>query len=80
MVGRVAAAGVPVSWVTADEVYGNSGDLRRAVRATGLGYVLVIGANHQVTIPGTEDPDRVDLLTLHIPRRGSDATQPAPPS
>jgi SRSO17 transposase len=69
MVEQAVAAGVPISWVTADEVYGNSGNLRGALRQAGLGYVLVVGSNHHLTIPGAGDPDRVDLLALHIPRR-----------
>ena len=68
MISRTVAAGVPIEWVTADEVYGNSSDLRASLRQAGLGYVLVVGSNHRVTIPDAEDPDRVDLLALHIPR------------
>jgi SRSO17 transposase len=47
MVTAAVNAGVPAAWVAGDEVYGADPDLRRAVRASGLGYVLQIGANRQ---------------------------------
>src|SRR5512146_2825870 len=48
---RAVAAGVPARWVAADEVYGADPELRRAIRRTGLGYVLQIGANRWVPPP-----------------------------
>jgi hypothetical protein len=39
--GRLAAV-LPLAWVAADEVYGRSGDLRKACGKAGLAYVLII--------------------------------------
>mgnify|MGYP003751302137 CR=1 FL=1 len=49
MIERAVAAGVPAAWVTGDEVYGADPTLRAAIAATGLGYVLAIAKNHQIT-------------------------------
>ena len=35
--------------MTGDEVYGGR-DLRRAIRALGMGYVLAVRANHALTV------------------------------
>jgi len=43
------AAGLPLAWVAADEVYGRSGDLRKACAKAGLAYVLIIPCDYQVT-------------------------------
>ncbi len=43
--GRAWDAGVPMRWVTADEVYGNTGSLRRAIGAAGKMYVLAVAKN-----------------------------------
>lgn len=69
MIDRAVTAGVPISWVTADEVYGSSSDLRTTLREAGLGYVLAVACDHRVTTCGAEDSDRADLLALHIPAR-----------
>jgi SRSO17 transposase len=45
MIERTIAAGVPFSWVAADSVYG-VGDIERALRRAGKGYVLGVNANH----------------------------------
>ena len=45
MIERALAAGVPFSWVAADSVYG-VGDIERALRRAGKGYVLGVGAKH----------------------------------
>ena len=47
-VGRLAAV-LPLAWVAADEVYGRSGDLRKACGKAGLAYVLIIPCDYQVT-------------------------------
>ncbi len=46
--GRLAA-GLPLAWVAAGEVYGRSGDLRKACGKAGLAYVLIIPCDYQVT-------------------------------
>ena len=46
---RVHQRGVRAGFVTGDEVYGGC-DLRRAIRALGMGYVLAVRANHGFTL------------------------------
>ncbi len=46
---RLIAAGLPLKWVAADEVYGRSGDLRRACRKAGLASVFIIPRDFPVT-------------------------------
>lgn len=45
MIGRALAAGVPFSWVAGDSVYG-VGELEKALRRAGKGFVLGVNANH----------------------------------
>jgi SRSO17 transposase len=45
MIKRAIAAGVPVSWVAADAVYG-VGDIEGALRRAGKGYVLGVKSDH----------------------------------
>src|SRR5436189_6394823 len=40
--------GIRAPFVAGDEVYGGR-DLRRAIRALGMGYVLAVRANHTLT-------------------------------
>lgn len=49
MISRAVTAQVPARWVTGDEVYGADPTLRAAIARTGLGYVLAVAKNHQVT-------------------------------
>jgi len=46
---RAHERGIRAAFVTGDEVYGGR-DLRRAIRALGMGYVLAVRANHALTI------------------------------
>jgi SRSO17 transposase len=46
---RVHQRGIRAAFVTGDEVYGGR-DLRRAIRALGMGYVLAVRANHALTL------------------------------
>ncbi len=46
MIERALEAEVPASWVTADEVYGNDGALRRWLEARGRSYVLAVSRSH----------------------------------
>ena len=50
MLARALDAGVPASWATADEFYGNHRGLRRDLQARRLGYVLAVARNHRVTL------------------------------
>ena len=44
MLRRAWAAGVPMAWVTGDEVYGDDPGLRDAIARAGRRYVLAVGA------------------------------------
>src|SRR5216684_2240942 len=47
---RLIAAGLPVRWVAADEVYARSGKLRKACQKAGLASVFIIPCDFQVII------------------------------
>jgi SRSO17 transposase len=53
LISDALTAGVPASWVTADEVYGGDSKLRRHLRKAGLGYVLAVAVSAHV-IPQAE--------------------------
>lgn len=59
MLRRAWAAGVPMAWVTGDEVYGNDPCLRDVIAHAGRRYVLAVGANTPVwtTRPATVEPN-----------------------
>ena len=65
MITRAVSAGVPASWVAADEVYGADPQLRQTVREHRLGYVLQVSANRRV--PTHAGPMRVDELAATAP-------------
>ena len=46
---RLIAAGLPLKWVAANEVYGRSGDLREACKKAGLASVFIIPCDFSVT-------------------------------
>jgi SRSO17 transposase len=48
---RLVAAGLPLRWVAADEVYGRSSKLRKACRKAGLASVFIVPCNFTVTTP-----------------------------
>lgn len=60
MLRRAWAAGVPMAWVTGDEVYGDDPHLRDIIAQAGRRYVLAVGANTPVwtTRPETVAPKR----------------------
>jgi SRSO17 transposase len=59
-------AGVPASWVTADEVYRGDSKLRHHLHKVGLGYVLAVAEHHQIcTGIGTR---RAIDLAVRLPR------------
>jgi SRSO17 transposase len=65
MLARAFAAQVPAAWVTADEVYGNSGPLRRWLEAQARAYVLAVSRDHLVWAAGEQQ--RVDALFAGLP-------------
>ena len=65
MLERALDAGVPAAWVTADEVYGSDGKLRRALEARGQAYVLAVRSNECTTTwPPYGPPDQVRLADV----------------
>lgn len=50
MLSRAFEAEVPASWVTGDEVYGQSGKLRRWLEAQEKPYVLAVSRSHPLMV------------------------------
>jgi SRSO17 transposase len=62
---RALDAGVPAAWVTADEVYGADGRLRRLLEARRQRYVLAVAANvAPTTFPPPAPPGQVTMRAL----------------
>ncbi|MFI6079385.1 IS701 family transposase [Actinoplanes sp. NPDC051343] len=60
MIGRALDAGVPASWVAADEVYGADPNLRGELEDRRIGYVLAIGCDRRITTAtGTFRADQI---------------------
>ena len=76
MITTAVDGGVPAGWVGGDEVYGADPELRAAIAAHGLGYVLGIGSNRTVTTAAGRQ--RVDALAHALPRRPGSAAPPEP--
>lgn len=68
MIVRALEAGVRFPWVAGDEVYGADPGLRGELEARGIGYVLAIACNREVTTPGLHRT-RVDDLVTALPAR-----------
>jgi len=51
MIERAVSAGIPFSWVTADEAYGDNGPLRTFLEQEGIAYVLAVARDHLVARP-----------------------------
>jgi SRSO17 transposase len=66
MLARSLEAGVPVAWVTADEVYGGDGRLRRWLEERDLPHVLAVNRN-QSLVSGLFCFERADQLAARIP-------------
>jgi len=67
MIVRALDGGAVVSWVTGDEVYGAAGKLRAELEDRGVGYVLAVACDHQVSTAA--GPCRVDALVAGLPKR-----------
>jgi SRSO17 transposase len=52
MLARALDAGVPASWVTADEAYGQVGRLRTMLEDRGVSYVLAVPCSQRVPLGG----------------------------
>src|SRR5207245_10825359 len=60
MLVRAWEHGVPMRWVTGDEVYGDSPRLRETIQEHGRFYVLAVSANTRVWTerPAVEEPEQ----------------------
>ena len=67
MISRALDAGVPASWVTADEVYGADPGLRADLERRQLGYVLAVAATCRVTTGAGTCQAR--QIAARLPRR-----------
>lgn len=65
MLARAFAAGVPVAWVTGDEVYGDDGQLRRWLEEQRRPYVLAVSRGRRVVVGGRHR--RVEALCAALP-------------
>jgi SRSO17 transposase len=65
MLARAFAAGVPASWVSGDEIYGDDGAFRRWLVAENHPYVLAVSAHHPLWQSGTQE--RADHLIAALP-------------
>src|SRR5258707_11860101 len=67
MLTRAWEHGVPMRWVTGDEVYGDAPRLRETIQAQGRFYVLAVSANTRVW---TERPEADEPAEQTCARRG----------
>jgi SRSO17 transposase len=70
MIERTVAAGVPFSWFTADEEFGQNRILRKFLEAEGIAYCMAVPKSADVNTAGiTTNPDsptRLDNLASHL--------------
>ena len=66
MLARACAAGVPARWVTADEVYGNDGALRRWLHEQERAYVLAVNRAHMLWSSETWTQERVETTVATL--------------
>jgi SRSO17 transposase len=65
MLARALDAGVPASWVTADEAYGKDYKFRSWLEGRRVGYVVAVPCNQ--VVPGSTGTCRADALAAHAP-------------
>ncbi|MCA1599243.1 MAG: IS701 family transposase [Chloroflexi bacterium] len=65
MLARAFTAGVPVAWVTGDEVYGDDGRLRGWLEERRRPYVLAVSCSHTVGLGSQHQ--RVEALIAALP-------------
>ena len=68
MLGRARDAGVPFSWVAADEVYGQNPHLRSWLEGEGISYVMAVPCSETFTTAAGKR--RADALTALAPAAG----------
>src|ERR1700754_1659784 len=67
MLGRALDAGVPASWVAADEAYGQDYKFRTWCARRRIGYVVAVPRSQ--TIPAGAGSDRADHATAQAPEK-----------
>ncbi|MGW9027084.1 IS701 family transposase [Streptomyces sp. NPDC055722] len=67
MIEAALDAGITASWVTGDEAYGQDPQLRAALKARGIGYVLAVACSTRVRINHGRTPARADTLAGRLP-------------
>ena len=67
MIARALDAGVRCQWVAGDEVYGSNPALRGELEQRGVGYVLAVACDHQITT--NTGKIRADALVKKLPKR-----------
>jgi SRSO17 transposase len=67
MLERALDAGVPASWVTADEVYGGDPTLRRFLEDRGLSYVLAVKCIERLRRAHGSTPATAEQLAARVP-------------
>jgi SRSO17 transposase len=67
LISQALDAQVPARWATGDEVYGADPKLRKHLHGRGLGYVLAIAKNHQIST-GIGTRRAIDLAVRLPPR------------
>uniref|UniRef100_UPI0026D2C6A4 transposase n=1 Tax=Micromonospora purpureochromogenes TaxID=47872 RepID=UPI0026D2C6A4 len=74
MIAAALDAGVPVGWVTGDEVYGADPGLRDDLEQRGIGYVLAVGCDRRVRVNDARTRVLVDEVAERDQgRRGLDS-------
>jgi SRSO17 transposase len=68
MIERARDAGIPFSWVTADEAYGSNPKLREWLEEQGIPYVMAVSCD--AVIPAAAGKKRADELAALVPDRG----------
>ena len=68
MIGRAVDAGIPFSWVTADEVYGGNPGLRAWLEEQEIPYVMAVKCSEM--IPTAAGGKRADALAALVPGGG----------
>ncbi|MFE0938462.1 IS701 family transposase [Streptomyces mutabilis] len=67
MIAAALEAGITASWVTGDEAYGQDPQLRAALKARGIGYVLAVACSTRVRINRGRTLMRADAVAGHLP-------------
>jgi SRSO17 transposase len=68
MVERAMKAGLPFSWFTADEAYGDNGKLRAWLEKEKIAYVVAVACDHRVPA-GAGRTIRADQVAAKVPAR-----------